>query len=76
MLVVPSPSLRYLLASGLEAVQGSCLILARIHRYYPACRNQGGGALSGLFRLFQESRGKRDQDCAGCRRLVCVLRDL
>ena len=42
MLEAPSPSLGYLLAAGQEAVQASCWNLAFIHRYYPACRDQGG----------------------------------
>jgi len=37
---------------------------------------RGVGALWGLYRLFHETWDGRDQDCAGYRRLLCILKDL
>jgi len=45
MLEAPSPSLGYLLAAELEAVQASCWVLAFIHRYCPVSV-QGAGEAS------------------------------
>jgi hypothetical protein len=77
MLEAPSRSLGYLLTAGLEAVQAFCWILAFIHRYYPVCAGgRGGQPCRGACQLFRKSRGRRDQDCATYRLLLCTLRDL